>query len=89
MNPLIWLALAVAAGAGGVALGWPAWQSVRERRTRDTNADRYLAWRGRAAPPSALRASRRLTPWEQRRVLAAALCIGLALMGLVLYFVQA
>jgi hypothetical protein len=89
VNPLIWLALAAAAGAGAAALGWPAWQSVRERRTRDTNADRYLAWRGRAAPPSVLRVSGRLTPWEQRRALAAAFCIGLAVMGLVLYFVQA
>lgn len=89
MNPLIWLALSVAAGAGAVALGWPAWQSIRERRISDTNADRYLAWRGRAAPPSALRPARRLTAWEQRRLLAAAFCIGLALVGLLLYSVSA
>ncbi len=89
MNPLIWLALSVAAGAGAAALGWPAWQSIRERRIRDNNADRYLAWRGRAAAPPALHPVRRLTPWELRRVLAAGFCIGLALMGLVLYSVSA
>ncbi len=89
MSPLIWLALAVAAGAGAVAIGWPAWQSVRDRRTRDTNADRYLAWRGRAAPASALRGSRGLTPPEQQRLLAADALAVVALIGFVLYLGQA
>ena len=48
MPSLAWLVVALVAGAAGYLLAWPAWQSSRARDSRDLNAERYLAWRGRA-----------------------------------------
>ena len=36
------------AGVAAYLVGWPAWQAYRAREARDTNTERYLAWRGRA-----------------------------------------
>lgn len=48
MSAWIWL-LATALAAGGAYLvGWPTWSGFAARRRRDLNAERYLAWRGRA-----------------------------------------
>lgn len=48
MSGWIWLAGALVAGVGGYLVGMPAWTSWQARRGRDRNAERYLAWRGRA-----------------------------------------
>jgi hypothetical protein len=46
----LWLLGAAIAGAGSCLVGWPALSASRTRRGRDLNAERYLAWRGRAGP---------------------------------------
>jgi hypothetical protein len=85
MSPLIWLATAGLAATGAYLVGGPAWRSSREREARDTNAERYLAWRGRAPRGSVPR--ERLTPIERRR-LALAAGLGLvAVVALVAFFV--
>lgn len=48
MSPLLWLVLAIAAGIAAYLVGWPAWNGYRSRGSRDSNTERYLAWRGRA-----------------------------------------
>ena len=80
------LVVALAAGVAAVVIGLPAWRSYRRREARDLNAERYLTWRGRAAPPGAsLREG--MTGAERRRVwtgvalgviAAACLVIGLS-----------
>jgi hypothetical protein len=61
------LITALVAGVAGLAIGWPAWRSYRQREARDQNAERYLTWRGRATPPSAsLREG--MTGAERRRI---------------------
>jgi hypothetical protein len=77
---LVWLAGAVVAGAAALAIGWPAWRDYRVRESRDLNAERYLAWRGRAPRSSASSMSEGLTMAERRRIYLAA---GLGLVGLV------
>jgi hypothetical protein len=49
MPSLVWLAVAIAAGAGAWLVGAPVMRGRRARQTRDTNTERYLAWRGRAS----------------------------------------
>ena len=70
MSPWLWLIGAAAAGAGAYLTGWPAWNAARKRRTRDLNAERYLAWRGRAGPRLA---DTSLTKGERQRLVVAAL----------------
>ena len=67
MPPIAWLALAIAAGIGAYVVGWPAWIGYRRRDRRDSNTERYLAWRGRAVrgQPSAREG---MTGGERRRV---------------------
>jgi hypothetical protein len=84
--PLLWLAGAVLAGAAALAVAWPAWRDYRARESRDLNAERYLAWRGRAPRGSAGSMSEGLTLAERRRLYLAA-GIGLvAVVCLVLFF---
>lgn len=79
MNPLVWLAGAVAAGVGAWLAGWPAWQSYRSRQARDTNVERYNAWRGRASRGPSM--SEGLTGTERRRLwLAGGLAVGALLL---------
>jgi hypothetical protein len=52
VNASIWLLAAAVAGGGAYLLGWPAWDRFAARRRRDLNAERYLAWRGRAGARS-------------------------------------
>ena len=87
MAPLLWLALAIGGGAGAYVVGWPAWRAYRAREARDLNAERYLAWRGRA--PRAPRASTRegMTGDERRRIFAGAALAALAVVSLVAFFV--
>lgn len=87
MPPLVWLVAALAAGAAGFLIGWPAWQSYRSRDARDLNAERYLAWRGRAVRGQAPRVRERMTGEERRRIyLGAALGIAGAA-ALLVFFV--
>lgn len=61
------LITALVAGVAGLAVGWPAWRSYRQREARDQNAERYLTWRGRATRPGAsLREG--MTGAERRRI---------------------
>ena len=84
MSPLLWLAIAAIAAAGAYVVGWPAWQSRRHRAERDTNSERYLAWRGRGR-------ERRpdgegLTSDERRRLVAGAALGVLAVAALIGFF---
>ena len=72
MIPVIWLAGAVLAGAAALAFAWPAWRTYRARESRDLNAERYLAWRGRAPRRGAGSMSEGLTLAERRRLYLAA-----------------
>jgi len=78
----IWLVAAAAAGAGAYLVGWQTWSGFAARRRRDLNAERYLAWRGRAAerPPDP-----RLTGAERAR-LAVAGVLGLVALFCVVGF---
>jgi hypothetical protein len=69
------LLAAAVAGAAAWLVGWPAWNGFAARRRRDLNAERYLAWRGRAGerPPDP-----RLTDRERWRLAIAG---GLALVA--------
>jgi hypothetical protein len=81
---MAWLFLlgAVLAGAGAYLVGWPAWTSYRQREARDLNAERYLAWRGRASAPGSGSMREGMTGAERRSLwvagilaLAAAACL--------------
>lgn len=88
MNPLIWLALAVASGAAAYLVGWRAVQGYRARKARDLNADRYLAWRGRARPPAPRGSMREgMTLDERRRAIAGAVLGAIAVLSLAGFFV--
>lgn len=89
MSGLPWLAAAVVSGAAAFWLGWPIWQETRARQARDVNAERYLAWRGRAAPPSARRPSPSVTPGERARLIGAGVLGAAAVIGLLLFLGQA
>lgn len=73
MNGWLWLAGATLAAAGAALIGVPAWTAVRARRRRDLNAERYLAWRGRADRSAPERAAPRGERW--RLWIAAALAL--------------
>jgi hypothetical protein len=84
--PIAWLVVAIAAGVAGYLIAWPAWISYRAREARDLNADRYLAWRGRASRPSSASTAEGMTGEERRRVMiGAALAVG-AVLALVAFF---
>jgi hypothetical protein len=72
MNQAI-LVAGVALMVAGLVIGIPAWRSWQGRVAVERNAERYLAWRGRA-DRSAPDPSPRMTGAEQRRVV-----VGLAL----------
>ena len=87
MSPLVWLLLALVAGGAGSLLAWPAWQSYRSRDARDLNAERYLAWRGRAVRGQPARLREGMTGEERRRVYAGAALGVVGLTGLIAFFV--
>lgn len=70
MSAWPWLLGVVAGVAGSYFVGWPAWSASRARRARDLNAERYLAWRGRAGRAPA---DQQMTQRERQRLIAAAL----------------
>lgn len=86
---MAWLFLAVAlvAGVAAYGAGWPAWRDYRAREARDLNAERYLAWRGRA--PRGQQGSMREGPTmaERRRLLVAAVLAAIAVACLIGFFV--
>ena len=83
MSAWAWLVAAVAAGGGAYLAGWPAWSGFAARRRRDLNAERYLAWRGRAGerPPDP-----RLTSAERGRLAVAGALALVAVFCLVGFF---
>ena len=79
MSAWAWLFAAALAAAGSLLAGWPTWRASRTHRARDLNAERYLAWRGRAER----RVETGLTRPERRRLVVAALLALVALFCLV------
>lgn len=84
MPPLAWLLFAAVAGAGAYLVAWPSWRSYRAREARDTNSERYLAWRGRA--PRGTRIREGMTGEERGRMLAGGALTVLAVVALVAFF---
>jgi hypothetical protein len=83
---LVSLAAAILAAAGALAVGWPPWWDYRARESRDLNAERYLAWRGRASRTGAGSMSEGLTLAERRRLYVAAALGAAAVFCLVVFF---
>jgi len=86
MPALIWLVVALVAGAAGYLLAWPAWQSYRSRDARDLNAERYMAWRGRAVRGQPAPVREGMTGEERRRVYAGAALGVIGLLALLAFF---
>ena len=86
MIGLVWLAGALIAAAAAVAVGWPAWRDYRARESRDLNAERYLAWRGRTPRTGAGSMSEGFTLAERRRLYVAAALGVVAVICLAVFF---
>ncbi|MDQ4035337.1 MAG: hypothetical protein M3153_05345 [Chloroflexota bacterium] len=86
MPALIWLVVALVAGAAGYLLAWPAWRSYRSRDARDLNAERYLAWRGRAVRGQPSRVREGMTGEERRRLYTGAALGIVGLLALLAFF---
>lgn len=87
MPALVWLGIAIAAGIGAFLVGLPAWRSYRSREARDLNADRYLAWRGRARPGSVISTREGMTGQERRSLLIGVGLAAAAVVALIAFFV--
>jgi len=85
MPPIAWLGVAIGAGVAAYLVGWPAWQAYRSREARDTNKERYLAWRGRAVRGQAS-AREGMTGEERRRIYAGASLGAIAVAALLAFF---
>lgn len=85
----LWLLAGIGFGAGAYASGWPAWTGYRSREARDLNADRYLAWRGRADRRGTASLGEGMTLAERRRLWAAAALGIVAVFCLVAFFTYA
>lgn len=83
----LWLIGAVVAGGGAYLLGWPAWSTYRAREARETNTERYLAWRGRADRSGTASMREGMTGRERRNLWLAAALGAVALACLVAFFV--
>ncbi|HEX6655381.1 MAG TPA: hypothetical protein VF153_04125 [Candidatus Limnocylindria bacterium] len=87
--PWLFLLAAVLCGGGAYVIGWPAWTSYRLREARDANAERYLAWRGRAAASATGSMREGPTNAERRRIWVAGLLAGAAFALLIAFLVTA
>jgi len=85
MPVLAWLAVTVVAAAAAYVVAWPAWQGYRAREGRDTNTERYLAWRGRARRGP--RPNEGMTGEERRRIYIGLALVLLAAAALIAFFV--
>jgi hypothetical protein len=85
----VWLGAAVVAAVGAYLVGWPAWTGYRSRAARDLNAERYLAWRGRAPRGAARSTGDGLTGDERRRLWIAGGLAAAAVFCLVGFFTYA
>jgi hypothetical protein len=81
---LVWLLVAVVAAVAAYVVAWPAWQAYRSREARDTNTERYLAWRGRAPSGTSIREG--MTGQERRRIYAGVALGAVAVVGLIAFF---
>ncbi|HEX2194345.1 MAG TPA: hypothetical protein VHK63_05235 [Candidatus Limnocylindria bacterium] len=72
----LWLVGTLSFGGAAYLVGWPTWSSYRAREARDLNAERYLAWRGRANRGSGT--LREGMTGEERRRLWVAGALGVA-----------
>ncbi|TMB85363.1 MAG: hypothetical protein E6J39_01505 [Chloroflexi bacterium] len=80
----LWLLAAVIAGVSGGMIGWPAWREYQARQAGDLNAERYLAWRGRASR-SSQSAEVGPTPRERRRLLISGILLVAAIGCVIVY----
>jgi len=87
--PWLFLVAGVLCGAGAYFIGWPAMSSYRQREAIDSNAERYLAWRGRAPSPAEASRGEGPTPAERRRIWVAGLLAGAAFALLIAFLVTA
>jgi hypothetical protein len=87
MPALVWLGLAIAAAAGAYLLWRPAWTAYQAREARDRNAERYLAWRGKAPPRGAASTGEGMTGEERRRIYGAVALAAFAVVAIVAFFV--
>ncbi len=83
MSQWVWLIGALAAGVAAYFVAVPAWRGQQARQRRDLNAERYLAWRGRADRTPA---DDRMTDAERRRLWIGAVLGAVALFCLVGFF---
>lgn len=77
------VAIGIAAGSAGLAIGLPAWRTWQARVAQDRNAERYLAWRGRG-DRSESETAQRMTTDERRRIGLAAGLVAVAIACLVI-----
>ncbi len=85
----IWLLATIGSAGAAYLVGWPAWTGYRSREARDLNAERYLAWRGRADRNRAGSLSEGMTGEERRRLWIAAILGVVAVFCLVGFFTYA
>jgi hypothetical protein len=86
MSAWLWLLGAALAGVAAYVVGYPAWGSFTARTRRDLNAERYLAWRGRAGER---RPEPSMTAGERVRLAAAVVLALVAVFLLVGFFTSA
>ena len=86
MGASVWLLVAAVTSAGAFLVGWPTWSGFTSRRRQDLNAERYLAWRGRAGerPPEP-----QLTTTERMRLGVAVVLALVAVFCVVGFFTYA
>jgi len=86
MPPIAWLTVAILAAGAGYLVGWPAWKSYRSRDSRELNAERYLAWRGRAVRGEQGRIREGMTGEERRRIYTGVALGVAAVVALIAFF---
>ena len=75
---IVWLVGFLVLAVAAAAVGWPAYRGRQSRQARDLNAERYLAWRGRARAGAGRSALDDLAEARERRrlLIAGALAAG-------------